>query len=416
MAQNNESSQSADIPNSIIEDDKPVKKSNNIENPSSRLQMFRKQAAEIKKDSDFPPTISLQKIQESSIKEPIFIKSNPDQTEISPKKIEGLVIQDYEPDISKNEKPEIIKKGGDKESSVVIDTGEDREITNLKQQNNRLIGLNKKLSIGTRNVINLKAETKDSAFNQIPDERNANNSTIKEPHNLTQKSIKVEIDHENPAIGNENLSKIVQLTPTKEENLGSSIFPKNPTDENIDSKEDHPPKLSPKTSPRRIAVNASINNTLHLSPVSPNKLAGLAYENPLKSLEDARLSPPPPALTPDVMFNAGNGKQEGGILGAIFTESEIREAFSVFDLNKDGAITGKEIRAILHYMGEHASDDEIDEMVRMFDSTGRGKITFHDFFYKISGLNVFYIIRHIFRMKKLRRKQKKMKMEEKIHK
>lgn len=77
--------------------------------------------------------------------------------------------------------------------------------------------------------------------------------------------------------------------------------------------------------------------------------------------------------------------RDKGILGEAFTESEIQEAFHSFDLNKDGHITTKEIKAILRKMGETATEDELDEMISMFDTTGKGKITYHDFFSKIAG-------------------------------
>jgi len=75
----------------------------------------------------------------------------------------------------------------------------------------------------------------------------------------------------------------------------------------------------------------------------------------------------------------------------LYTESEIQEAFHSFDLNKDGSITAKEIRAVLRKMEETVTDEELDEMISMFDTTGRGKITYHDFFTKIVG-HVFILV------------------------
>jgi Ca2+-binding EF-hand superfamily protein len=67
----------------------------------------------------------------------------------------------------------------------------------------------------------------------------------------------------------------------------------------------------------------------------------------------------------------------------MFTDDEIKEAFEAFDINGDKFIDSEEIRLMMEAIGEIVSDDEIEEMVRMLDYSGKGKVTFEEF-YKMS--------------------------------
>jgi Ca2+-binding EF-hand superfamily protein len=62
-----------------------------------------------------------------------------------------------------------------------------------------------------------------------------------------------------------------------------------------------------------------------------------------------------------------------------FTDDEIRSAFQTFDLDKNMYIGPGEIRHILGLLGEQASNEEIDEMIRMCDSDGSGLVSFDEF-------------------------------------
>jgi Ca2+-binding EF-hand superfamily protein len=75
-----------------------------------------------------------------------------------------------------------------------------------------------------------------------------------------------------------------------------------------------------------------------------------------------------------------------GVLGEMFSEDDIKEAFSIFDLDGDNYINAQEIRAILAAIGEGAEDCVIDEMIHMFDSNGDGQVGYNEFFCKIAGL------------------------------
>lgn len=54
----------------------------------------------------------------------------------------------------------------------------------------------------------------------------------------------------------------------------------------------------------------------------------------------------------------------------------LTEAFKVFDANKDGFISREELKAVLTKMGEKLSEKEFDEMVRVADSNGDGRIDY----------------------------------------
>lgn len=62
-----------------------------------------------------------------------------------------------------------------------------------------------------------------------------------------------------------------------------------------------------------------------------------------------------------------------------FTEEEIREAFQSFDLDKNMYIGPGEIRHILSLVGEQATNEEVEEMIRLADSDGSGFASFDGF-------------------------------------
>ena len=62
-----------------------------------------------------------------------------------------------------------------------------------------------------------------------------------------------------------------------------------------------------------------------------------------------------------------------------FTDDEIRSAFQAFDIDKNMYIGSGEIKHILALIGEHASQDEIDEMIRLCDTDGSGMVSYDGF-------------------------------------
>ncbi|KAJ2446301.1 hypothetical protein GGF42_005735 [Coemansia sp. RSA 2424] len=59
--------------------------------------------------------------------------------------------------------------------------------------------------------------------------------------------------------------------------------------------------------------------------------------------------------------------------------AEFREAFTLFDKDNDGSITGEELGAVLKALGQNPSEQEIQDMVNELDADGNGKIDFEEF-------------------------------------
>lgn len=60
-------------------------------------------------------------------------------------------------------------------------------------------------------------------------------------------------------------------------------------------------------------------------------------------------------------------------------EDHIRAAFEEIDFDKNGFIGVSELRFMLMAMGERPTDAELDEMIRMLDSSGDGQVSYADF-------------------------------------
>eukprot|EP01126_Amoeba_proteus_P050155 TRINITY_DN5904_c0_g1_i2.p1 TRINITY_DN5904_c0_g1~~TRINITY_DN5904_c0_g1_i2.p1 ORF type:complete len:149 (-),score=40.92 TRINITY_DN5904_c0_g1_i2:131-577(-) len=58
---------------------------------------------------------------------------------------------------------------------------------------------------------------------------------------------------------------------------------------------------------------------------------------------------------------------------------ELREAFYMFDKNRDGSISVTELSHVLKNLNQAASDAEINEMIRQVDKDGDGEIDFEEF-------------------------------------
>lgn len=90
-----------------------------------------------------------------------------------------------------------------------------------------------------------------------------------------------------------------------------------------------------------------------------------------------------------VISPEGNKLQErlsSSELSGLFDENEpsleeVKEAFDVFDENRDGFIDGRELQRILCILGlkEGEELDNCNKMIRAFDENGDGRIDFHEF-------------------------------------
>ncbi|KAF1345104.1 putative calmodulin [Delphinella strobiligena] len=61
------------------------------------------------------------------------------------------------------------------------------------------------------------------------------------------------------------------------------------------------------------------------------------------------------------------------------TDSELREAFRIFDRDGSGTINADELRDVMKALGEDLSSAEIDEMIKEADKNGDGSIDYEEF-------------------------------------
>ena len=61
------------------------------------------------------------------------------------------------------------------------------------------------------------------------------------------------------------------------------------------------------------------------------------------------------------------------------SEQELLEAFKVFDVEKTGVITIKEVKHVLGTIGMELNAEELDDMMAAGDADGNGTINFEDF-------------------------------------
>jgi calmodulin len=59
--------------------------------------------------------------------------------------------------------------------------------------------------------------------------------------------------------------------------------------------------------------------------------------------------------------------------------AELREAFEIFDRNKDGFITIKELGEIMKNLGQAPTESELQDMINEVDIDGNGNIDFKEF-------------------------------------
>lgn len=69
-------------------------------------------------------------------------------------------------------------------------------------------------------------------------------------------------------------------------------------------------------------------------------------------------------------------KSEGGGVGSL---QELREAFLIFDGDRNGYISAEELRSVLGRMGDERSHEECVKMIRGADQDGDGYVDFEEF-------------------------------------
>ena len=59
--------------------------------------------------------------------------------------------------------------------------------------------------------------------------------------------------------------------------------------------------------------------------------------------------------------------------------NELKQAFAAMDTNGDGQVTKEELKSLLSQLGETVDDAVIDEMIKIADVNGDGKVDFNEF-------------------------------------
>lgn len=60
-------------------------------------------------------------------------------------------------------------------------------------------------------------------------------------------------------------------------------------------------------------------------------------------------------------------------------EADLKEAFKIFDRDKDGFIDMKELKKVANMLGAMLSKEEVDEFMREADVDGNGKLDYDEF-------------------------------------
>merc|ERR1712179_184719 len=60
-------------------------------------------------------------------------------------------------------------------------------------------------------------------------------------------------------------------------------------------------------------------------------------------------------------------------------EADLREAFKIFDCDKDGYISMKELKKVANMLGTMLTKEEVEEFMAAADSDGNGKLDYDEF-------------------------------------
>lgn len=64
---------------------------------------------------------------------------------------------------------------------------------------------------------------------------------------------------------------------------------------------------------------------------------------------------------------------------------ELKEAFAIYDINKDGVITTRELGTVMRQLGQNPTEAEILQMIKELDKDSDGTISFNEFALLMAG-------------------------------
>ncbi|XP_066367547.1 probable calcium-binding protein CML18 [Miscanthus floridulus] len=80
-----------------------------------------------------------------------------------------------------------------------------------------------------------------------------------------------------------------------------------------------------------------------------------------------------------VAFHCSNGEEEDGEGREDATEAELREAFRMYDADRNGLISARELHRVLRQLGDKCSVADCSRMIRSVDADGDGSVNFDEF-------------------------------------
>ena len=60
-------------------------------------------------------------------------------------------------------------------------------------------------------------------------------------------------------------------------------------------------------------------------------------------------------------------------------EKELRDVFTVFDKEQSGTISAEELKSVMQVIGEKLTEQEIEDAIKMADTTGDGEVDYEEF-------------------------------------
>ncbi|KAK1600050.1 uncharacterized protein LY79DRAFT_532398 [Colletotrichum navitas] len=109
---------------------------------------------------------------------------------------------------------------------------------------------------------------------------------------------------------------------------------------------------------KSLGLNPSIKEVNELiAEVDPNNDGGIDFNEFLQLMSEA---PAPSSKDSD-------------------TNKELVAAFKVFDKDNSGSVSPSELRQVLLSLGQRATDEEIEEMIKHADLDGNGSIDYQEF-------------------------------------